>query len=84
MHVERNFTGKQVQKAHMTLAARKRKWPEIVLPRSRGGMTAADVLAIPEGPARDNAITEWCRSVWGEFGENRQTVVEVLREYGIV
>jgi hypothetical protein len=84
LHVERNFTGKQVQKAHMTLAARKRQWPAIVLPADRGRMTAADVLAIPEGAGRDRAITDWCRAVWGEFARNRQTVVELLSEYGVV
>ena len=84
LHVERDFTGKQVQRAHMTLAVRKRQWPAIVLPSGRGRMTAADVLAIPEGQARDSAIDDWCRSVWAEFAANRQTLVALLREYGIV
>jgi ribosomal protein L4 len=83
LHVERHFTGKQVQRAHMTLAVREREWPSIVLPVSRGTITAADVLAVPAGAARDNAISDWCRSVWADFVANRQTLVEVLREYGI-
>jgi hypothetical protein len=83
LHVERHFTGTQVQRAHMTLAVRKRQWPSIVLPVSRGTMTAGDVLAIPAGPARDSAISDWCRSVWAEFAANRQTLAELLREYGI-
>jgi hypothetical protein len=83
LHVERNFTGKQVQRAHMTLAVRKRQWPPIVLPSSRGTMTAADVLAVPAGPERDKAISDWCRCVWAEFAANRQTLAELLREYGI-
>jgi hypothetical protein len=83
LHVERNFTGKQVQRAHMALAVRKRQWPPMVLPSSRGTMTAADVLAIPAGPTRDSAITDWCRSVWAEFAVNRPTLIELLRQYNI-
>ena len=55
LHNEKGFTGKQVQRAHMMLAGRKRTWPSFVLPADRGAMTAADVMAIPAGPGRDEA-----------------------------
>lgn len=67
LHVEKQFSGRQVQKAHMELAATKREWPKLPLPESRGSMTAADVLAAAEGPERDRAIEEWCESVWAAF-----------------
>ena len=46
-------------------------------------MTAADVLAVPTGQARDEAIDEWCTQVWAAFRANRSTVARLLAEYGI-
>lgn len=83
LHVEKRFTGAEVQKVHMRMAREKRQWPAITLPRKRGSVTAEDVLAVREGGARDDAIEEWCRSVWSAFRDNRQAIVELLREYRI-
>jgi hypothetical protein len=83
LHVELGFSGHQVQKAHMTLAQRKREWPLIDLPEVRGRITAVDVLATPGGTERDSAIYEWCRSVWAACGANRKTVIALLQEYEI-
>ena len=83
LHVERAYTGRQVQRAHMQLARRKRSWPTFVLPRERGAITARTVMNAPEGLERDKAIDDWCVSVWHAFAGNRQTVVALLSEYGI-
>ena len=84
LHVEKQFSGKQVQRVHMDLAQRKRPWPALSLPSDRGALAAADVLAVPAGPERDKAIEAWCASVWQAFGDCRPAVVEWLRECGIV
>lgn len=81
LHVEKGFSGRQVQRAHMLLAGRKRNWPNIRLPEDRGSLTAADVLAVPEGPERDLAVDAWCASVWSAFRDSHATIVELLREY---
>jgi Family of unknown function (DUF5946) len=83
LRVEKHFSGRQVQKAHMELGRRKREWPAIYLPVDRGAMTVIDVLAASAGPKRDLAIDDWCRSVWTAFGSNRQTIIALLREYQI-
>jgi len=83
LRVEKQFSGRQVQKAHMELGRRKREWPSVHLPEHRGAMTAVDVLAASAGPERDVAIDEWCRSVWAAFGGNRETIVALLKEYQI-
>lgn len=36
LHVERRFSGRQVQQAHTKLARRKREWPGVHLPRRSG------------------------------------------------
>ena len=83
LHVEKQFSGRQVRIAHTELGRRKREWPSVYLPEDRGSMTVADVLAASAGPERDTAIDDWCRSVWTAFGRNRQTIIALLREYHI-
>jgi hypothetical protein len=75
LHIEKQFSGRQVQEAHRKLARARRPWPRIQLPEARGSMTVADVLAAPPGPERDTAIDDWCRSVWTAFAANRETIV---------
>jgi hypothetical protein len=84
LHVEKQVSGKQVQRIHMRLARKKRAWPKFPLPRERGAITASDVLAVPAGPERDKAIDVWCESVWAAFRESRQLVIDLLREHQIV
>src|SRR6266700_1263245 len=56
LHVEKQFTGRQVQKAHMQLANRRKSWPTLPLPAQRGDVRVKDVIAEPPGPARDAMI----------------------------
>jgi hypothetical protein len=84
LHVERGFTGREVQHAHMQLAKRKEPWPVGALPVGRGSVTALDVMAAPEGAERDAMIEQWARSVWEAYGESRERVQELLRRRGII
>lgn len=81
LHVERHFTGRQVQQAHQRLAKRKRTWPQFVLPPNRGSMTATDVLARPTGLERDQAIHAWAATVWQAFHQSANAVEELLSGY---
>lgn len=83
LHVERGFSGRQVQRAHRTLARRKRSWPSFSLPQERGSITASRVMAAPAGPERDRAIDVWCASVWAAFGDSHRAVAELVEEHGI-
>ena len=80
LHLEKRFTGKQVQRAHMALAQRKRTWPAVTLPDNRGTITAADVLVSPD---RRTAIDAWCTSVWSAYRESRGTIAALLQQDGI-
>jgi hypothetical protein len=84
LHVEKQFSGRQVQQAHVKLGRRKRAWPAVALPDNRGAMTAIDVLAAAAGDARDRAIDEWCASVWSAFKDNRSVIISLLGEHRIV
>lgn len=82
LHVERGFSGKQVQRAHMELSRRRRSWPSFPLPRERGSITPVQVMAAPPGPERDSAISAWCASVWSAFSGSHGAVAELLKESG--
>jgi hypothetical protein len=84
LHVEKQFSGREVQKAHMDLGRKKREWPGVYLPEDRGSMTVAHVLEACAGPERDVAIDDWCRSVWTAFSDNRQTIIALLREFHVI
>lgn len=83
LHVEKQFSGRQVQEVHRKLGENKRVWPTIVFPEDRASLTAVEVLAAPEGEERDKAIEEWCQAVWSTFRTNRRTIIALLQEYGI-
>jgi hypothetical protein len=78
LHLEKQFSGREVQHAHQLLARKKRTWPLFSLPSERGTVTAADVLAVPKGPARADAIDQWCAEVWKAFQANHQIVKELV------
>jgi hypothetical protein len=83
LHIEKGFSGAQVQNAHRIMGRRKRSWPNVVWPTERGNMTAKAVLGTPAGQARDDAIHEWCKQVWAAFSANRDTVASLVAEYRI-
>jgi Family of unknown function (DUF5946) len=65
--VERNFTGRQVQRMHMLMASASKQWPRFDPPDGAGPITVAAVLAVEAGPPRDEAILRWCASVWAAW-----------------
>jgi hypothetical protein len=78
LYLDKDYTGKQVQQAHMTLARHKRDWPRFDLPESRGEITVADVLSEPAGPGRDAKIREWCASVWEAYSERHEKIRDLI------
>jgi hypothetical protein len=77
--VEKNFTGKQVQRVHMQLARSRKVWPSFSLPVDRGTMTVADVASVPPGAERDAAIHQWCAAVWQAWRGSRELIAGLLR-----
>lgn len=81
LHLERGFTGREVQLAHIEMARERKPWPRFPLPAGRGAMTALDVMAMPAGPERDRAIDAWCVSVWEAFHDSHEQVRAMLAEH---
>lgn len=78
LHLEKSYSGRQVQLTHMKLGKHRKPWPSIPLPQHRGSMTAADVMAAAAGPDRDRAIDAWCRSVWDAFHQSHETIARLM------
>ncbi len=74
LHLEKGYSGRQVQRAHMQMAGTRRAWPQFKLPAQRGSMSVADVVAAPPGRQRDAAIERWCACVWEAWSENHSAV----------
>ena len=78
LYLEKDFTGRQVQRMHMQLAKRRREWLKLTPPRERGAISAADVLAQPPGPQRDQ-IRRWCASVWQAWETSQPQIRDLLK-----
>jgi hypothetical protein len=78
LQLEKNYTGREVQLAHMKLAKNKKLWPAIELPLNRGQINVTDVLKADAGEARDIMIRHWCESVWAAYKESHKTVAALV------
>ncbi|MBU6142133.1 hypothetical protein KGO95_03415 [Patescibacteria group bacterium] len=74
LHNEKGYSGKEVQQAHVELAKHKERLPRLVPIDTAGAMTVYDVIAVPAGAERDNAIRAWSASVWRAYARLHQQV----------
>ncbi|MBS1804565.1 MAG: hypothetical protein JST28_14460 [Acidobacteria bacterium] len=81
LHIEKGYTGKQVQRAHMVMANRTKAWPKLPLPADRGTVRIEDVLKAKPGHERDAEIGRWCASVWQSWSESRTAIAAIAREH---
>jgi hypothetical protein len=80
LFVEKNYSGRQVQQAHLRMAKNKQALPSVILPAERGEITVSDVVAKPPGQERDEMIYTWCASVWEAYKTNRETIITLTQE----
>lgn len=79
LYLEKAYTDKQVQLAHMKLARNKKTWTILSLPQQRGKVTVSDVLKAEPGQARDGKIREWCSSVWVAYKNWHQAMAMLAK-----
>lgn len=68
LHVEWKWTGREVQRAHMRLAARRRDWPRFALPDIAGRSRRPMSSRFHQGPS------ETARSMRGAVRSGRRTL----------
>jgi hypothetical protein len=73
--LEKGYTGRQVQLAHLKMANCKDLIPKLLVPDDKGSITIEHVLMATEGNQRDRAIKAWCASVWGAYSNQRDIVI---------
>jgi hypothetical protein len=81
LYLEKNYTGREIQKFHMKMASNKTIWPAIPFPAGRGEITVSDVLDMPPGTLRDKAIREWCLSVWHAYKQCQKQIKDLVTHY---
>jgi hypothetical protein len=69
--LEKGYTGRQVQLAHMRIAQKKKVWPRLEPPAQPAFLTVMDVLKAGTDEEKDAMIRKWMTSVW-ESWEDRQ------------
>jgi hypothetical protein len=82
LHLERGLSGREVQRAHMSLARHRQHWPAFAQPRDRGAYTASQVMTAPAGIERDRAIDAWCASVWEAYRDSHEGIAKLLKKHG--
>lgn len=84
LHIEKNYSGRDVQKAHMRMAKNKKTWPAFDVPTEKGAVTVFDVLRAEVGKNRDKAIVDWSLSVWNAWSGSHAKVADLVRsELGV-
>ncbi|HML04233.1 MAG TPA: DUF5946 family protein [Methanobacterium sp.] len=79
LHLEKNFSGKEVQMAHVKLAKHRKQWPIFDLPEFRGNITINDVINAQEGTERDKIIDKWCVSVWNAYSKSHEKIADLVQ-----
>ena len=81
LYLEKGFTGRQVQQAHMRLARKRNHWSAPPIPRERSAkIGVADVLAAEPGPERHAVIRGWCEAVWQDWQHARREIAALARD----
>ncbi len=77
LHIEKNFTGKEVQNAHMRMARARKDWPKLELVHERGSIRINNVFDVAPGSDRDEMIIKWSRSVWAAWVSRREEIIKL-------
>ena len=80
LYIEKNFTGRQVQRIHMRLATPRKTWPQLTPPQERGAITVSAVMAASAGKERDERIRNWSVSVWQAWEASHDQIRSLAKE----
>ena len=75
--LEKGFTGRQVQLAHMRIARVRKDWPRLEPPARPATLTVVDVQKAPDGPEKDAMIRRWMAAVWESWADRQVWVREI-------
>jgi hypothetical protein len=62
--MEKGYTGRELQLAHMKIGVTKRDWPQLDLPVHPAELNVMDVLLAETDKGKDEMLMQWASSVW--------------------
>ena len=84
LHLEKNYTGRQVQRAHMQMARKRKQWTAPPIPGRQGApIRIAEVVAAAPGLERNAMIRLWCDAVWQDWQHARPEIAALARDLGL-
>jgi hypothetical protein len=78
--LEKQYTGREVQLAHMQLGKEKKVWPPYKLPTHYATLTIKDIYET-HNAKKATIIYRWMREVWDLWGSTHDEVKEVCAKY---
>ncbi len=81
LFIEKDYTGKEVQKFHTWMSNNKMDWPVFILPHNKGEITIDHVLEATTIETRKDRIKQWCTSIWSAFNKNHTAIQQVADYY---
>jgi len=75
--LEKGYTGRQVQLAHMKIANRRKDWPRPELPPRMAELTVLDVLRAGTDAEKEEMLMKWAESVWRIWEHQHGWIQEV-------
>jgi hypothetical protein len=74
--LEKGYTGRQVQLAHMEIGRTRRDWPLLEPPENPGKLTVSDVLGAGSDPEKEEMLMRWASAVWKSWEPRHEWVRE--------
>ncbi len=78
--VEKGFTGRQVQLAHIKIGKRKRAWPKLMPPEHAGELTVRDVLCTNTDIERRERLLAWAITVWNMWDSQQDYIRKITEQ----
>jgi hypothetical protein len=78
--LEKGYTGREVQRAHMQIAKIRKDWGRLEPPAHPAQLTVADVLMTGTDAERDAMILRWAAAVWESWADRQAWVRETTDE----
>jgi hypothetical protein len=72
--LEKGYSGRQVQLAHMKIAKIQKSWPSFDPPGKPAEITVWDVLQTGTDPEKDAMIRQWMAAVWEGWADRQDWV----------
>ena len=72
--LEKGYSGKQVQQAHMKIAKIRKEWPRLEPPAEPADLTVMDVLQAVTDAEKDEMIRRWMAAVWKSWADRHDWV----------